>query len=139
MAIWSLDSLGPYRFRHWLGPMPSRPRQTSEVFTYPGTNYEGVRLGGLRTEPFERQSIVDVPSAADGRLLLINYAALIGQNDLQLVYHNWSFDNEKLRVTVLDCQLVSLQRRLCIANALTTGNTVDLTVTWRMIFSPIQA
>jgi hypothetical protein len=119
--------------------MPSRPSQQSEVFTYPGTDYEGVRLRGLRTEPFERESIVDVPTAAAGRLLLLNYVSLIGQNNVQLVYHNWNFDNENIRVTVLDCQLSSLQRRLVIANALNQGNIVDLIVRWRLIFSPITS
>lgn len=139
MAILTIDQLGPYRFRHWLGPPPPRPRQQSQMLTYPGTNYQAVRLLGLRTLPFRRDSIVDVPNIAYGRLLFAEYLSLIVIGQSRLIWANYDFDIENIRATVLDCELVSLHRNIAICNPLTTGNLVDLRVRWTMTLTPVPS
>lgn len=134
--ITTIDSLGPFRFRHWLGPAPPRPRQLTTVYSYPGANYQSVRLEGLRTEPFTRDSIVDQGSIAACRLLYLQYCSLIGSAPSNLVWQNYDFNIEQIRVHVLDCELLAIEQRLTICNPLTSGNTVDLTCRWKLIFTP---
>lgn len=134
--IWTVDSIGNFRFRHWLGPCPPRPRQEPQVLSYHGANYQSVRLAGLRTEPFTRDSIIDQPSIASCRLLYSQYCNLIGSIAQRLVWQNYDFDQEQLRVHVLECELIGIEQRLLICNPLVAGNTVDLTCRWKMIFSP---
>lgn len=137
--IWTVDSLGAFRFRHWLGPTPPRPVQSVQLFDFPGANYQSVRLAGLRTEPFTRDSIVDVSSSAAAALLYQSYRSLIGASPQRLVWQNYDLDVEQLRVHVLTCQLMSIEQRLLICNPLVNGNTVDLACRWTMIFTPIAA
>lgn len=135
--IATFDSLGPFRFRHWLGPSPPRPRQTPQVYTFPGANYESVRLEGIRTQPFSRESIVDQYSIGACRLMYANYCTLIGATPSKVVWQNYDFDMERLRVHVLDCELLEIARRVMICNSLFDGASVDLRVRWTMIFTPV--
>lgn len=136
--IWTVDSLAGFRFRHWLGPAPPRPRQESQVLAYPGANYQSVRLAGLRTEPFTRDSIIDQANIASCRLLYAQYCGLIGAGPTRLVWQNYDYDIEQIRVHVLDCELIGIEQRVMICNPLIAGNTVDLTCRWKLIFTPLS-
>jgi len=134
-VITTLDMLGPYRFRHWLGDMPSRQQYGTEVFTRPGVNYHAVRIIGLRSPTFQRESIIDVPSVALGRQLYASYTSLLGLGSVRLVWSSYDFDFENVRVIVLGCEVVYLRRNLAIANPLVLGNMFDLRVSWTLLFT----
>lgn len=132
----TVNSLGPHDLRNWIGTIPPVVQTTSEVLSYPGVDYEAVRVHEIRSGQFVMDSVVDVPTILDARATAQDYADLIGEVPQELVWNGYSFDDEDLRVLVLQVQLLSIRRRGSICGALSPGNTIDLNVRWSLIFTP---
>lgn len=132
----TINYLGPYQLRNWIGPCPQRIQQQVEVLASPGVNYEAVRLIGARGNVTVRESVVDVANVVFGRLLFTQYSSMIGATPAKLIWNNYDFDNENIRAAVLGCELIDLSRRALICNPLVFGNTWDLRVRWSFLLVP---
>lgn len=131
----ALDQIGSYVVRNWLGRPPHLMQQTTELISYPAADYEAVRLLGKRSGLWQLESIVDVATENAGRVMLGNYAGLIGTS-VELIRNDYNFTSEGLRVIVHRVELVELVRRIVICNPLTANNTFDLQVNWTLSFTP---
>lgn len=133
----ALHFLGPFRFRNWRGAPPQRIRQTTEVLSHPGADYEMVRFVGKKSGSVQRDTIVDVASFAMGMALFGQYQNLIGADPQKLIWNNYDYDIDGMRAIVLDCEKVELRQNLLICNPITPGYTVDLVARWTFLLSPI--
>lgn len=107
-----------------------------EVLESPAADFQAVRLLGQRSETFERESVVDVPSIPHGRLLFSNYQTLLTAGATQIIWNNWNFDAEKLRAKILSVEIVELKTKLLICGGLFPPNRTDLRVRWQFILVP---
>lgn len=132
----TLNSLGPFLFRNWLTPPPGRIRETTEVIESPGVNYQAVRLRGLRSQPFTMEGVIDCATGIQARSYYIAYSQAVGTDPMPLVWANYNFDIEGQRAVILDCDLISIQRKVAICGAVVPGNTIDMRVRFQLLLTP---
>lgn len=131
-----INRLGSFRFRTWFGTPPGRIKERVEVLTSPGIDFDAVRLLGASSPQFEVESVVDVASDLFAHHLFAAYASVIGGNASKLVWAGFDYDQVNQRAIVLDCQMLSVQRKAAICGALNPGFTTDLRVRWRLLLTP---
>lgn len=134
----TVNSLGPFLFRNWLTPPPGGIREMTEVIESPGVHYQAVRLRGLRSDRHVMEAIVDCPTGLFARALFYGYCQAVGTDPMKLVWSSYDFDIEGRRVVILDCNLVSIRRKVAICGALYPGNTIDLHVRFELLLVPFN-
>jgi hypothetical protein len=132
----AINFIGAFQVRHWFGQMPGRLAETMEVLQSPAADFQAVRLLGQRSDIYERESIVDVPSIPHGRLLFAQYQTLLTAGATQLIWNSVDLDAEGIRAKVLSVEIVELIQRVYICGGLFPPNNVDLRVRWRFLLVP---
>lgn len=131
-----VNSIGAFVVRNWAqGPPPPPLQRIVEVMTYPGVNYEALRLHEYRSGVFQLTSMSDAPTVAAGRTLTSNYATLVGSGPVQLIWNDDDYDLRGLRVMVVHVSSMMLRRRLVICGATSLGNTVDVMTRWDLVYT----
>lgn len=127
----ALNQIGAYTVRNWIGKPPHIIQQTTELISYPGSNFEATRIRGKRSGPWPLESIVDVASMDEAHELLEEYADLVGT--LQpLIWNDYDYETERSQLVMIhSIACVELATRLAICNPIGEGNLVDLRVQWQ--------
>ena len=136
----SLNMVGPYLVRNFVGdpPPPGRITEEVEVISVRGVDYSIIRKKGLRSTPYQLETVVDCGSVYGARATFFEYATSVGAPPAKLVWNGYDYDMEKHRFAITAVQLLSIQRNIFICGALSPGFTFDLRARWSGILVPTE-
>lgn len=81
---------------------PGVVRQVNEILQRGGVDGTGIRRMGIKGDPFQMRSIVDVTNRAAALALKAQYTVLCEQGPLTLIHDGVNYDAGGLRFGVLD-------------------------------------
>ena len=126
--------IGPHIFDYLVGNVPSI-QQEIEVITKAGEDGHRRRRIGRRSETFRLETLGTYSTVTAARLAFAVFSAMPDGPSQGLIKdgHNYTVNNENVKVAILHVQQLELQKKACIAG---TDNLWLLRVEWTLRLVP---
>lgn len=121
------------------GAVPELLRQDLKVIQRPGVDGTGIKRQGVKGEPFQLQSVVDMPTRAEAEDLRFLYIALQqGEQKADLVLNDIDYASfHGVRFVVQRVEKVFIQRMSAAVGGLSSPSNYVVRATWTLI--PVHA
>lgn len=121
------------------GTVPELLRQDLKIIQRPGTSGTGIKRQGVKGEPFQLESVVDVSTLVDAENLRFLYIALQnGDQKIDLVLNDIDYGSfHGVRFVVLQVGNISIRRMAAAVGGLSTPSNYVVRASWTLI--PVHA
>ena len=130
-----LNFIGGQRVRQIFGQPPGRPTQTVERIDIRGTDGTILRKLGFRSQNFTIETVIDQLTGEQCRLAYYMYTTFIGAPPAKFIWNGYDYDQENIRFSVLETELIYIKRNVLICGGL-TGGQWDIRARWTGLLVP---